>query len=64
MARVGDVLLVKYNVPGPDLWHERIVLAVHPTEAGHYYMLTPDGDAYIEDCSPASDGVDRIRGAA
>eukprot|EP00959_Pyramimonas_sp_CCMP1952_P030079 630744-Pyramimonas_sp.AAC.1 len=27
-------------------------------------MLTPDGDAYIEDCSPASDDVERIRGAA
>ncbi|CAK0910119.1 unnamed protein product [Prorocentrum cordatum] len=64
MTRVGDVLLLKYNVPGPALWHERIVLAVHPTDAGHYYLLTPDDDAYIEDCSPASADVERIRGAA
>ncbi|CAK0906663.1 unnamed protein product [Prorocentrum cordatum] len=32
------------------------------TDAGNYFMLTPDGDAYVEDCSPASADVERICG--
>ena len=48
MATPGDVVLVKYDVEGPVVWHQRIILAVHPRSAGVYVILTPDGDIYEE----------------
>ena len=44
---------------GDDLWHERYLL--YPVDsAGRWYILTPDGDVYIEDVScRLADGADR-----
>ena len=48
MASPGDVVLVKYDVEGPVVWHGRIILSIHPRPAGVYVILTPDGDIYEE----------------
>ncbi|CAE8609395.1 unnamed protein product, partial [Polarella glacialis] len=57
MAQPGDFLLVRYDMPGPELWHERMVTGVsgHP---GFYAIVTPDGDTYVEEVSQANADLD------
>ena len=55
MARVGDVVLVCYDIPGRALFHERIITAVDPETPGQYAVLTPDLDHYVEDCRVTED---------
>ena len=49
MATPGDVVLVQYNLPGPIVYHERLILCVCPN--GDYGVLDPDLDTYSEDYS-------------
>lgn len=48
MANPGDTVLLRYDVPGAEIWHERIILAASPSVTGSYAVLTPDGDLYVE----------------
>lgn len=56
MANPGDAVLVRYNLPGPVVWHERVILfqTVNP---GEYGALDPDLDSYAEDLSQASPNI-------
>ncbi|CAK0906631.1 unnamed protein product, partial [Prorocentrum cordatum] len=47
MAAPGEVVLDRYDLPGPPLWHERIILAVAP-QPGCFAVLTPDEDIFVE----------------
>eukprot|EP00969_Alexandrium_andersonii_P249928 11045673-Alexandrium_andersonii.AAC.1 len=48
MAQVGDFALLAYDIPGPILWHERLIAAVDPQRPGHAAVLKPDNDHYVE----------------
>ena len=43
----GDFFLERYDIPGPVVWHERMVLIASPLQ-GDITILTPDGDCYEE----------------
>ena len=47
-VQAGDFGVVQYNVPGPPLLHERLVL-IEPGAGTTVSGLTPDGDEYDED---------------
>ena len=49
------MLLVCYDVPGRELFHERIITAVGPETPGQYAVLTSDLDHYVEDCRVTED---------
>ncbi|CAK0852660.1 unnamed protein product [Prorocentrum cordatum] len=59
---IGDVVLVKYDLPGPPLWHERLILTVGAAP-GHYAVLTPDGDVFVEELRPDNDDIAEFRAA-
>ena len=59
-AVAGSFLLVRYAVTGPELWHERMVLAVS-TVAGWYCVLTPDLDIFMEQCSLDNGDLQGVR---
>eukprot|EP00438_Fugacium_kawagutii_P028256 Skav200691 [mRNA] locus=scaffold6391:1205:6504:+ [translate_table: standard] len=47
MALQGRLVLVQYDVGGPQLWHER--QALEHVQGDNYIVLTPDGDVYMEE---------------
>ena len=47
-VEAGDFGVVQYNVPGPPIYHERLVL-IEPGASSTVSVLTPDGDDYEED---------------
>ena len=49
MALGNSRLLVFYDVPGPSLWHERMVM--DHVEGEEYVVATPDQDVYVEELS-------------
>ena len=49
----GDWLLLRYDVPGPELWHERLVVAVSQQQ-GWACVVTPDHDIFMEQVSNAN----------
>ena len=51
MARPGEYLIVRYDVEGPEVWHERLCTAVSPTTPGLLAVVTPDDDHYVEECT-------------
>ena len=59
MALLNRQVLVCYDVPGPELWHERLVLE-HVT-AEEYIVATPDRDVYCEQLSLLNDDLKGIR---
>ena len=63
MAVFDRKVFVRYDVPGPALWHERWVLDHAAAES--YAVVTPDQDVYVEDLSVTNEdllGI-RMRGA-
>jgi hypothetical protein len=64
MAVLGDVILIAHDVLGQALlYHERVVIGMSPTMHGHYAVLTPDDDLYVEECLPQSDDIAEVRGS-
>ena len=61
MAKAGDFLLLCYDVPGVDLWHERLVTAISPHTAGLFAVVTPDLDHYGEECILTNEDLRGIR---
>ena len=51
MALPGQYVLIRYDVPGPELWHERLITGTDANNAGWCAMLTPDQDHYAEEIS-------------
>ena len=49
MALQNRQVLLLYDVGGPDLWHERLVL-FHVVQE-EYVVATPDLDVFVEDLS-------------
>ncbi len=47
MARASEYVLVRYDVGGPVVYHERLVVAVSGNR-GWVAQQTPDGDHYME----------------
>ena len=47
MALVNREVLLEYNVAGPRLRHDRLVMEHVANDT--YVVLTPDGDIYAED---------------
>ena len=44
----GDWILIRYQVGGARIWHERLLLVFQATPPFGTGILTPDGDAYVE----------------
>lgn len=59
MALLNKHVLVQYDVPGPDLWHERLVLAYIQNE--DYVVATPDRDVHYEELSLLNSDLKGIR---
>ncbi|CAK0851199.1 unnamed protein product, partial [Prorocentrum cordatum] len=55
-------LALRYDLPGPPLWHERLILAVG-AQPGHYAVLTPDGDIFVEELRPDNVDIAEFRAA-
>ena len=45
----GDVALLRYDIGGRALFHERLILCVIPSDPGNFGILTPDHDVYLEE---------------
>ena len=59
MALLNRQVLVMYDVPGPDLWHERLVLFhVHQDD---YIVGTPDSEVHYEELSLTNSDLKGIR---
>ena len=61
MATSGSYLIVKYDVPGPELWHERLVTATDPSHAGSFAVVTPGWDHHVEEISITNEDIEDIR---
>ena len=44
----GDFILIRYQVGGARIWHERLILAFQPAAPFGCGILTPDGHGYVE----------------
>ena len=60
LAEATRVYLL-YDVGGPDLFHERYVLASCTCGRGWHIVLTPDGDVYPEQISLENDDLSAYR---
>ena len=49
MARPSDYILIRYDLPGAPLFHERLVTAVSVANPGTVATFTADGDHFAED---------------
>ena len=54
MPAVGDVVLLRYAVAGPAVYHERILLCVHDVPTSSYGIVSPDFDVYCEEIRGAN----------
>ena len=61
MASPGDWVLIRYDVPGPEIFHERVVTGVCDTEPSLIATFTNDGDHYAEDVSQQNDDIAEVR---
>ena len=52
--------MVRYDVPGQQLWHERFIAAVS-RQLGWAYIVSPDGDHYWEWISRANPDLRDVR---
>lgn len=59
MSLLNRRVLVLYDVPGPDLWHERLVLQHIAGE--DYVVATPDADVHYEELSLLNPDLKGIR---
>ncbi|CAK0859145.1 unnamed protein product, partial [Prorocentrum cordatum] len=63
----GDFILIRYNVAGRRLWHERLVPCLASAPPWGVGILTPDGGAYVEIVIGGADSAECLvcdRGAA
>ena len=51
----GDCFLIRYNIGGNPIWHERVVVATNPANGSEHYIVTPDEDEYREDVTIGAD---------
>lgn len=59
MSLVGKRILVEYNVGGPRLYHERLVVEWIREET--YVVVTPDRDIYAEDLSVSNPDIRTLK---
>jgi hypothetical protein len=57
MASLGGFAQVTYDVPGPEVRHERAIIGVSTGQPGTYAVLTPDGDKFLEELTPNNDDL-------
>ena len=53
----GDIVLLRYNVAGRPLYHERLILCLVPGDPGNYGVLTPDMDVFLEEIRGNNDDL-------
>jgi hypothetical protein len=59
----GERVFVYYDLPGPRIWHERLVLGPCACGQGWHIILTPDGDVYEEQFGPNNGDIFEFRAA-
>ena len=59
MALLSRQVILQYDVPGPDLWHERLVLAHICDE--DYVVCTPDREVHYEQLPLLNEDLKLIR---
>ena len=59
MALLNRQVILQYDVPGPDLWHERLVLAHICDE--DYVVCTPDREVHYEQLPLLNEDLKLIR---
>ena len=59
MSLLNRQVLVRYDVAGPELWHERLVVA--HIQNDDYVVVTPDQDVHYEELSLFNDDLIGIR---
>ncbi|CAK0835229.1 unnamed protein product [Prorocentrum cordatum] len=57
----AQVAQVRYEVPGPEIFHERVVTGVSETEPSLVANYTNDGDHYAEDVSQQNEDIAEVR---
>jgi hypothetical protein len=58
----GSYLATRYNLPGPVVWHQRLVVAISRTPGSSWRCIaTPDGDVYMEWYSLANPDIAEFR---
>lgn len=57
----GTRVFVLYDLPPPDLYHERYILAACACGRGYHVVLTPDHDVYAEQISLENDDLSGFR---
>eukprot|EP00930_Biecheleria_cincta_P103858 TRINITY_DN95964_c0_g1_i1.p2 TRINITY_DN95964_c0_g1~~TRINITY_DN95964_c0_g1_i1.p2 ORF type:complete len:100 (+),score=15.83 TRINITY_DN95964_c0_g1_i1:87-386(+) len=55
--QAGSRVFLLYDVPGLDLWHERLILGLAACGLGWCIVLTPDRDKYAEQVSLVNDDL-------
>ncbi len=56
----GSFYIVRYDVGGPEFWHERLVVGC-AADGEQCCILTPDGDLYVEPCQDDHDDICAIK---
>eukprot|EP00971_Amphidinium_carterae_P257843 5117913-Amphidinium_carterae.1 len=59
----GSIALVQYDIAGPVLWHQRLVLAEVRTRRGQAFALTRTSDLFEEQLSNMNPDLSGIRAA-
>ena len=57
----GCRVFVLYEVPRPDLWHERLIIGLRLCGQGWMIVLTPDRDVFPEQVSLLNDDLRGFR---
>lgn len=57
----GTRVYVAYDLPPPELFHERYILAACACGRGYHVVLTPDHDVYAEQISLENDDLSSFR---
>ncbi len=60
---LGSYPLVRYELPGPPIWHERLIIGTS-RQPGWRAICTPDGDTYMEDYRPTNNDIAEFRATA
>ena len=60
-AAPTDWAYVLYAVPGPPLWHQRLVLGKVALSASDYVIVTRDGDVYVENYGADNEDIAAVR---
>ncbi|CAK0853015.1 unnamed protein product, partial [Prorocentrum cordatum] len=61
VGSAGDWVLMRYDLPGPEVWHERPITGASAAQPSLVSTVTNDGDHYAEDLSEQNDDIAEVR---